>query len=43
MGQNNQYEGDKFFPKGNYDNIFKIELGDGVERALPFNNGDNPL
>lgn len=26
-----------------YDHVFDIELGDGVMRKLPFDNGQNPL
>lgn len=37
------YEGDRMFPAGNYDHIFDVDLGDGVLRKLPFDNGSNPL
>jgi phospholipase A-2-activating protein len=37
------YEGDRMFPSGNYDHIFDVDLGDGVMRRLPFDNGANPL
>ena len=43
MGKNKSYPGDRFFPAGDYDHIYYIELGDGVERPIPFNNHDNPL
>lgn len=39
-----KYEGDWFFPAGEYDFIFLIEVDDsGVKKKLPFNKGDNPL
>jgi phospholipase A-2-activating protein len=38
-----QYEGDKFFPKGEYDYIFDIQDDSGLNRRLPFNDGENPL
>lgn len=37
------YEGDRLFPPGEYDHIFDVDLGDGVMRKLPFDNGSNPL
>ena len=37
-----QYEGDRIFEAGEYDHIFDIDLGDGVYRKLPFDNGQNP-
>lgn len=37
------YEGDKFFPKGDYDFIFDIQDDSGKTRLLPFSKGDNPL
>ena len=37
------YEGDRMFPAGEYDNIFDVDLGDGIMRKLPFDNGSNPL
>jgi len=43
VGPNNFYEGDRYFPSGIYDNIFKVDLGGGGEKSLPFNNGDNPM
>ena len=43
IGTNNYYEGDRFFDAGNYDNIFKVDLGGGGEKPLPFNNDGNPL
>lgn len=27
------------FPAGEYDHVFDVELGDGIMRKLPFNNG----
>lgn len=41
--QGKQYHGDQMFPAGEYDHVFDVELGDGVMRKLPFNNGDNTL
>jgi len=38
-----QYEGDFMFPAGQYDHVFDVELGDGIMRKLPFNNGGNAL
>lgn len=37
------YPGDALFPAGEYDHIFDVELGDGIMRKLPYNNGGNPL
>lgn len=31
------------FPAGSYDHIFDVDLGDGILRKLPFDNGANPL
>ena len=31
------------FEAGEYDHIFDVELGDGIMRKLPFDNGSNPL
>lgn len=31
------------FEAGEYDHIFDIDLGDGLMRKLPFDNGGNPL
>jgi len=38
-----QYGGDALFASGEYDHIFDVELGDGIMRKLPFNNGANFL
>lgn len=38
-----EYEGDRMFPAGNYDHVFEVDLGDGVLRLLPYDNGSNPL
>jgi len=35
------YEGDRLFEAGEYDHVFDVEIGDGVMRKLPFNNGGN--
>ena len=37
------YEGDRLFVQGEYDHIFDVDLGDGIMRKLPFDNGSNPL
>lgn len=37
------YAGDALFDAGEYDHVFDVELGDGVMRKLPFNNGANNL
>lgn len=39
VGGTKQYHGDALFAAGEYDHIFDVELGDGVMRKLPFNNG----
>ena len=35
------YEGDRIFQQGEYDHIFNVDLGDGLMKKLPFNNGAN--
>ncbi|TNV85584.1 hypothetical protein FGO68_gene1924 [Halteria grandinella] len=37
------YEGDRLFPAGQYDHIFDVDMGDGILRKLPFDNGSNIL
>lgn len=37
------YEGDKYFPAGNYDYIFDVDDDSGAPKVIPFNDGDNPL
>jgi phospholipase A-2-activating protein len=37
------YEGDKYFPAGQYDYVFDVQDESGINRRLPFNDGDNPL
>lgn len=37
------YEGDRIFDAGEYDHIFDIDMGDGLIRKLPYDNGGNPL
>mgnify|MGYP002622575587 CR=1 FL=1 len=37
------YEGDKYFPQGEYDYIFEVDDESKIPKRLPFNNGDNPL
>jgi phospholipase A-2-activating protein len=41
--QTHFYEGDRFFPAGEYDYIFEIDDESGISKKIPFNNGDNPL
>ena len=44
MGQQFQkkhYDGDKIFPKGEYDYIFDVQSDDGLTKRLPYNEGDN--
>jgi len=36
------YEGDRLFEAMEYDHIFDVDLGDGIMRKLPYNNGSNP-
>lgn len=31
------------FPAGEYDHVFDVDLGDGLMRKLPYNNGTNAL
>lgn len=38
-----QYPGDHVFEAGEYDYVFDVEMGDGIHRKLPFNNGANSL
>lgn len=40
--QTKMYEGDRLFEAMEYDHIFDVDLGDGIMRKLPFNNGGNP-
>jgi phospholipase A-2-activating protein len=39
VAQTKQYPGDALFAAGEYDHVFDVELGDGIMRKLPFNNG----
>lgn len=42
--QKRHYPGDRFFPKGDYDYIFDVDVADGAPKAkLPYNEGDNQL
>ena len=43
VGQTVQYEGDALFTAGEYDKVIDVDLGDGVYRKLPCNNGANYL
>lgn len=39
-----QYEGDRFFPKGDYDYVFEVDIAEGAPKSkLPYNEGENPL
>ena len=40
--QTKYYDGDRLFEAGEYDHVFDVDLGDGLMRKLPFDNGDNP-
>lgn len=38
------YHGDRFFPKGEYDYVFDVDVNEGSPKSLlPYNEGDNPL
>lgn len=37
------YPGDKYFEAGNYDYIFDVDDESGVPKAIPFNDGANPM
>ena len=37
------YSGDQYFPAGEYDFLFDVELGEARMAVLPFSAGDNPL
>lgn len=37
------YEGDRFWPAGEYDYIFEVDDESGISKKIPYNNGDNPL
>ena len=37
------YGGDQFFPAGDYQYIFDVEIGQDRMALLPFSDGDNPL
>ena len=44
VGQGSQkthFEGDRYFPKGEYDYVFNVEDDSGMSNKLPFNDGDN--
>lgn len=46
MGQQEpkkKYEGDRFFPAGEYDYIFNVQDDSGINKRLPFNEGENSL
>lgn len=38
------YHGDRFFPKGEYDYVFDVDIAEGAPKSkLPYNEGENPL
>lgn len=38
------YHGDRFFPKGEYDYVFEVDVAEGAPKSkLPYNEGENPL
>lgn len=37
------YQGDRYFPAGDYDYIFNVQDDSGANKRLPFNIGDNSL
>jgi len=39
VAETKHYPGDDLFPAGEYDHVFDVEIGDGVMRKLPFDNG----
>lgn len=41
IGATTYYQGDALFPAGEYDKVIDVDLGDGVFRKLPVNNGAN--
>ena len=43
VGQTTHYPGDALFAAGEYDKVIDVDLGDGVFRKLPCNNGANYL
>jgi hypothetical protein len=43
MPATKMYPGDSMFKEGEYDHVFDVELGDGIMRKLPFNNGANVI
>ncbi len=43
-GGKRQYQGDRFFPAGEYDYVFDVDIAEGAPKSLlPYNEGDNPL
>ena len=38
-GGTKYYPGDALFEAGEYNHVFDVDIGDGVMRHLPFNNG----
>lgn len=44
VGQKKYYEGDRFFPAGEYDFVFEVDAAEGLPKLqLPYNMGDNTL
>ena len=37
------YEGDKYFPQGEYEYIFDVDDESGIPKKLPYNSEDNPF
>lgn len=42
-GTTKHYPGDNLFAAGQYDHVFDVEIGDGIMRKLPFNNGSSMI
>lgn len=37
------YDGDRYFPEGEYDYVFDVDDESGIPKKLPYNSDDNPL
>ncbi len=42
-GGKKHYHGDAYFEEGEYDYIFDVDDDSGMRKAIPFNDGGNPL
>ena len=42
-GEPRYYQGDQYFPAGEYDYIFDVDDESGVPKVIPFNDGANPM